>query len=63
MGEKMQVGFKVDPNIYKDFDEVLNEFHEVTGIKPVKQESFETAMKDYIVKLKKQIEALKGLNS
>lgn len=60
MGEKIQMGFKVDSDIYKEFETVLDEFHKVTGVKPVKQESFETAMKDYIIKLRKQIELLKG---
>ena len=61
MGDKIQIGFKVDPVIYNEFDDILEEFHRATGIKPVKQESYETAMKDYIQKLKKQIEALKGI--
>ena len=60
MGEKIQMGFKVDSDIYKQFEDVLTEFHTVTGVKPVKQESFETAMKDYVIKLKKQIEILKN---
>ena len=60
MGEKIQMGFKVDSDIYREFETVLDEFHKVTGVKPVKQESFETAMKDYIIKLRKQIEMLKG---
>jgi hypothetical protein len=60
MGEKIQMGFKVDSDIYKEFEAVLDEFHKVTGVKPVKQESYETAMKDYIIKLRKQIEMLKG---
>lgn len=61
MGEKQQIGFKVDSDILIKFDNILDEFHRVTGVKPVKQESFETAMKDYIQKLTKQIEALKAL--
>ena len=58
MGEKVQIGFKVDSTIMKEFDEVLNKFHEATGVKPVKQESFETAMKEYIKKLSRQIKLL-----
>lgn len=54
------MGFKVDSDIYQEFELVLNEFHKVTGVKPVKQDSYETAMKDYILKLKRQIELLKG---
>lgn len=61
MGDKIQMGFKVDSAIYQEFEQVLEDFHKATGVKPVKQESFETAMKDYIVKLKKQIEVLKDL--
>lgn len=59
MGEKMQIGFKVDSDIFREFEKVLDDFHEATGIKPVKQESYETAMKDYVIKLRKQIEVLK----
>ena len=61
MGEKIQMGFKVDSTIYQEFEQVLDEFHKATGVKPVKQESYETAMKDYILKLRKQIEVLKGV--
>lgn len=61
MGEKIQMGFKVDSDIYREFEQVLDEFHKSTGVKPIKQESFETAMKDYILKLRKQIEALKSI--
>ena len=61
MGEKQQITFKVDSDILKEFDEVLKEYHTTTGIKPVKQESFETAFREYIQKLRKQIEALKSI--
>jgi hypothetical protein len=61
MGEKQQLSFKADSDIIRRFDEVLREYHEATGVKPVKQESFETAFKDYIKKLEKQIEVLKGM--
>jgi hypothetical protein len=60
MGEKQQLSFKVDSDVIKEFDKVLNEYHKATGVKPVKQESYETAFKDYISKLRKQIEVLKG---
>lgn len=61
MGEKQQITFKVDSDIVREFDEVLKDFHKVTGVKPVKQESYETAFKNYIEKLKNQINALKSL--
>jgi hypothetical protein len=61
MGEKQQLSFKVDSDVIQDFDKVLIEYHEATGIKPVKQESFEAAFKDYILKLRKQIETLRKL--
>lgn len=61
MGEKQQITFKVDSDIIQEFDDVLKEYHQVTGVKPVKQESYETAFKEYIQKLKKQIEVLKEL--
>lgn len=61
MGEKQQITFKIDSDIVREFDEVLKEFHKVTGVKPVKQESYETAFKNYIEKLKTQINALKSL--
>lgn len=61
MGEKQQITFKVDSDILREFDEVLKDYHSATGVKPVKQESYETAFKEYIAKLRKQIEVLKGL--
>lgn len=60
MGEKQQISFKVDSAILREFDEALNKFKEVTGIKPVRQESIEVAMSDYTKKLLKQIEILKN---
>ena len=59
MGEKQQISFKVDSDVIADFDKTLNEFKEVTGMKPVRQEAIEIAMKEYTAKLKKQIETLK----
>ncbi len=60
MGEKHQVSFKVDEDIIARFDQALEKFKEVTGIKPKKLECFEVALKDYIEKLEKQAETLKG---
>ncbi len=62
MGEKKNINFQVDVEILSEFDKALEEFWEVTGVKPVKQESYETAFKDYIKKIKKQIEVLKSQN-
>ncbi len=59
MSDKVQLNAKIDANVVRDFDEILNEFKETTGIKPVRQESIETALKDYIHKIKSQIEILK----
>lgn len=61
MGEKQQFSFKIDSDVIAEFDKTLNDFKEVTGMKSVRQEAIEVAMKEYIVKLKKQIELLKGL--
>lgn len=61
MGEKQQISFKIDADVIADFDKTLNDFKEVTGMKSVRQEAIEVAMKEYIAKLKKQIELLKGL--
>jgi|GEM_PF-2081015 len=59
MGEKQQITFKVDSDVISDFDKALIDFKEVSGIKPVRQESIEAAMKDYVIKIRKQIELLK----
>lgn len=54
----MQIGFKVDEDLINEFEETLVKYHEVSGVRPVKQDSFETAIRDYISKLKKQIKIL-----
>lgn len=59
MGEKQQISFKIDSDVISDFDKVLNEFKDVTGMKSIRQEAIEVAMKDYIQKLRSQIELLK----
>lgn len=61
MGEKQQISFKIDSDVIAEFDKTLNEFKDVTGMKPVRQEAVEIAMKEYIAKLKRQIETLKGI--
>jgi len=61
MGEKQQISFKIDSDVIADFDKTLNEFKDVTGMKPVRQEAIEIAMKEYIAKLRRQIETLKGI--
>ena len=60
MDKKQQFSFKINTNILSDFDKALNEFKNITGIKPIRQDSIEMAMKDYIIKLRKQIEILKS---
>ena len=55
MGEKQQISFKIDAEVIKEFDDILMEFRDATGVKPVRQESIEAAMKDYIIKMRKQI--------
>jgi hypothetical protein len=62
MGEKQQLTFKMDSDVVVDLDKVLSEFKEITGAKPVRQECIEAAIKDYIIKLRKQIELLKTKN-
>jgi len=59
MGEKQQISFKIDSDVIIDFDKALNEFKDVTGMKSIRQEAIEVAMKDYIQKLRNQIELLK----
>ena len=61
MGEKQQISFKIDSEVISDFDKALNEFKDLTGLKSVRQDAIEVAMKDYIIKLRKQIETLKGV--
>jgi len=61
MGKKQQISFKVDSDVITEFDNTLNEFKEVTGMKPIRQEAIEVAMKDYILKVRKQIKTLKGI--
>jgi len=60
MGEKQQISFKIDSDVIIDFDKALNEFKDVTGMKSIRQEAIEVAMKDYIQKLRNQIELLKS---
>lgn len=50
--EKKQFGFKVNPDTMTEFHLALDDFHRVTGVKPVRQDSLETAIKDYTQKLK-----------
>lgn len=61
MGAKQQISLKLDSDVIAEFDQVREEFRIVTGIKPIRQEAIEVAMKDYILKLRIQIEALKKL--
>lgn len=62
MGDKQPLSLKIDSDVISDFDKALSEFREITGIKPIRQESIEAALKDYTVKLRKQIELLKAKN-
>jgi len=59
MGEKIQISFKVNSDVVSELDKALLEFKETTGIKPVRQDCIEEAMKDYTVKIRRQIELLK----
>lgn len=61
MGKKQQISFKVDSDVITEFDNTLTEFKEVTGMKPIRQEAIEVAMKDYILKVRQQIKTLKGI--
>jgi len=59
MGEKIQISFKVNSDVVSELDKAIAEFKESTGIKPVRQDCIEEAMKDYTIKMRKQIELLK----
>jgi uncharacterized protein (DUF4415 family) len=61
MAAKQQISFKIDSDVVSEFDKVLNEFKDATGMRAVRQEAIEMAMKEYIIKLRKQIEALKKM--
>lgn len=61
MGKKQQISLKLDSDLITEFDKVRDEFKDVTGMKPIRQEAIEVAMWDYITKLRKQIESLKSL--
>jgi len=59
MPDKIQISFKVNSNVVIDLDRAIVEFKKATGIKPVRQDCIEEAMKDYTIKIRKQIELLK----
>ncbi len=58
---KKNITFQAEEDSLNDFDKVLQEYEQLTGISLKKGNCIEIAMKEYIVKLKKQIEVLKGL--
>lgn len=60
MKEKVTISFKMDLEVSISFDKALVRFNKVTGIKPVKQESYEQAIKDYTDKLNKMIDAIEN---
>ncbi len=57
---KKNINFQAEEDNLNDFDKVLQEYEELTGISLKKGNCLEVAMKDYIIKLRKQIEMLKG---
>ncbi|WP_297095602.1 hypothetical protein [uncultured Draconibacterium sp.] len=56
---KKNVNFQAEEDTSNEFDAVLKEYEEVTGISLKKGNCLEIAMKDYVIKLRKQIELLK----
>lgn len=56
---KKNVNFQAEPEVIKSFDDMLVEYEKATGISLKKGNCHEVAMKDYIIKLKKQIKILK----
>lgn len=59
MGDKIQLSFKLDSDVVSDLDKMILEFKGITGAKLIRQECIESAIKDYIVKLRGQVEILK----
>lgn len=58
---KKNVNFQAEEDTIKELDKVLMEYEEASGISLKKGNCLEIATKDYIQKLKKQIETLKSL--
>lgn len=58
MGDKIQLSFKLDSDVVADLDKIILEFKGITGAKLIRQECIESAIKDYIVKLRGQAELL-----
>ncbi len=58
---KKNITFQAEEDSLQEFDKVLQEYEQLTGLSLKKGNCIEIAMKEYISKLKKQIEVLKGL--
>ena len=58
---KKNINFQAEEDNLNEFEKVLQEYEQLTGISLKKGNCLEIAMKEYITKLKKQIEVLKGL--
>ena len=58
---KKNITFQAEEDNLNEFEKILQEYEQITGISLKKGNCLEIAMKEYIVKLKNQIEVLKGL--
>jgi len=58
---KKNINFQAEEDNIKEFEKTLKEFETITGIDLKKGNCLEIAMKEYVVKLKKQIEALRDI--
>lgn len=60
MKEKITISFKLDLEVSKSFDKALERFQKITGVKPVKQDSYEMAIIEYTEKLNKMTDAIEN---
>lgn len=56
---KKNINFPAEEDTVTDFENTLKEYEEVTGLSLKKGNCMEIALKEYILKLKKQIDILK----
>lgn len=60
--DKRNINFKASLKLLEDFDKTLKDYEDVSGLSLKKGNCLEIAMRDYIIKLKKNIETLKSIN-
>lgn len=58
---KKNITFQAEEDNLNEFEKILLEYEQLTGISLKKGNCLEIAMKEYIAKLRKQIETLKGI--